>query len=224
MRILSLETSSTAGSVAAWTEVSPPIVTVLPPDQRSAQSLAPAIAHTLATAGWRPQEIDLIAVTHGPGSFTGLRIGAATAKTLAYATNAHLVGVNTLEVIAAQAPFACTEVWTVIDAHRGQLFLARYRLQEDGPPQPTMDAHVADIDDWLRQYQPHQAVSGPGLARLRKRLPQEAALVDEELWTPRADTVGRLARFHFAQGRRDVIWSFAPRYYRPSAAEEKHAT
>ncbi len=103
-RILALETSGTSGSVAALegdrllAEVS------LAPSLRSARSLAPGIAKLLAEVGWKPRDVGIVAVTTGPGSFTGLRVGLTTAKSFAYAVGAQVLGINTLEVLAEQAP------------------------------------------------------------------------------------------------------------------------
>ncbi len=102
MRIISWETTGTAGSVAALIDDRVLLERYLPDEQRSAQSLAPSIDALLAEVGWRPAEVELIATAVGPGSFTGLRVGVTTAKMFAYAVNCPLIGVNTLEAIAAR--------------------------------------------------------------------------------------------------------------------------
>ena len=103
MRILALETSGSSGSVAALDEGRLIVERPLAAGSRSAQSLAPGIDSLLAEVGWLVGGVDLVAVTQGPGSFTGLRIGVTTAKALAYAGETQVIGVNTLEVIARQA-------------------------------------------------------------------------------------------------------------------------
>ena len=75
----------------------------LDPARRSARTLAPGIRHLLADAGWTPRDVALVAVSIGPGSFTGLRLGVMTAKAFAYAVGAPVLGIGTLEVIAAHA-------------------------------------------------------------------------------------------------------------------------
>ena len=77
---------------------------VLPEKSRTAQALVPAIRSQFDAAGWKPTDVQLIAVTQGPGSFTGLRVGITTAKTFAYAVSAQVIGVNTLLALAEQAP------------------------------------------------------------------------------------------------------------------------
>ena len=85
MRLLALETSGMSGSVATLASGGKPQVVRLPATERSARGLAPAVREAVRLAGWKPTEVGVVAVTVGPGSFTGLRIGVTTAKTLAYA-------------------------------------------------------------------------------------------------------------------------------------------
>lgn len=224
MRILALETSGSAGGVAALQGDRTLAESALPPGQRSAQTLAPAIRSTLAAVGWLPQDVQLVAVTQGPGSFTGLRIGAATAKTFAYAVGAEILGVNTLQVLAAQCPADCREVWTLVDAQRGQLFVGRYSPRGAGLPEELERSRVELIEDWLHRYSPSEWIAGPGAARVAARLPAGARLVEAAHSAPQATTVGRLAWLLHQQGERHDVWGFAPQYYRASAAEEKHGT
>jgi tRNA threonylcarbamoyladenosine biosynthesis protein TsaB len=119
LNILALETTDLAGSVATWADGRLFRELSLPSHQRSAQSLAPAIGDVLAQTGWRPTDVNLVAVTVGPGSFTGLRVGVTTAKTLAYCCGAAVVGLDTLEVLAAAAPNGFTRLAVAVDAQRG---------------------------------------------------------------------------------------------------------
>ena len=72
----------------------------------------------LKQVGWRPDDVQLVAVSVGPGSFTGLRVGVTAAKVFAYAVGAEVLGVDTLEAIAAASPDDVAEVSAVIDAQR----------------------------------------------------------------------------------------------------------
>ncbi|MEX0712672.1 MAG: tRNA (adenosine(37)-N6)-threonylcarbamoyltransferase complex dimerization subunit type 1 TsaB, partial [Pirellulales bacterium] len=91
MRILALETSGKSGSVAVLRGDVLLAEEPLEPSQRSAQSLAPAMRQLLEAVAWTPRDVQLVAVTLGPGSFTGLRVGVTTAKTFAYAVGAVVV-------------------------------------------------------------------------------------------------------------------------------------
>ncbi len=219
MRILALETSSLTGSVAVLDDDRVQGQTQLDPQQRTAQSFAPAIVRQLAKVGWRAQDLQLIAVTLGPGSFTGLRIGVTVAKTLAYAVGAQVVGLNTLQVIAAQTPAGFADVWAVLNAQRQQLFAGRYRRQET-LWETVRDAEIVANETWLQSLSAGVAITGWGLAKLRDRLPAGVILVDEANWEPQAATVGRLGHLAYQSGRRDDLWKLSPQYYRKSAAEE----
>ena len=223
MRILALETSAKSGSVAALMGNDLVCENPLPQQQRTAQSLASGIDHSVNQAGWKAREIELIAVTQGPGSFTGLRLGVTTAKMLAYVTGADLIGVNTLAVIASQAPPDVAEVSVAIDAHRQQVFAGTYHRNAEGTWTSIDSTKIVDDQHWLRQLTTQVALSGPGLQKFLGQTPSGIRVLEPSFWHPQAATVGRLAYHDYLLGRRDDIWQFGPQYYRLSAAEEKLA-
>ena len=221
MRVLALETSTSIGTVA--TLDGPGLVrqAELPGEKRTAQSLAPAIAALLAAASWTPGQIELVATTRGPGSFTGLRIAVTTAKTLAYATGASLIGLDTLEVIAAQSAEPGPRLHVILDAQRNQLFAARFDRDSSDSWLPGGPSRIMDIDTWLDQLESPTAATGPGLRRVLDLLPPSVHVVPADRWAPQARTVAQLALDRFLAGRRDDLWQLAPNYCRQSAAEEK---
>jgi tRNA threonylcarbamoyladenosine biosynthesis protein TsaB len=221
MRILALETTERDGSLAAADDDNLLVELILDRTQRSAQSLAPAIVALLRQVGWRAADVQLVAVSGGPGSFTGLRIGVTTAKVFAYAVGADILGIDTLEAIAAAAPEDVTKVSVVMDAQRGQLVARRYHRRSGGWFEPAETEKLIDIETWLEQLTPEIAVSGPVLGKLADRLPADVRPVDPRYWPPRASRVARLAARDYALGRRDDLWKLAPHYCRRSAAEEK---
>jgi tRNA threonylcarbamoyladenosine biosynthesis protein TsaB len=189
--------------------------------QRSAQSFAPAIAEILQSANWKAADIQLIVVSQGPGSFTGLRVGVTAAKTLAYATGAEIVGMDTLRVIAAQTPKGAVDITAVQDAQRKQLFVARFRRDGDRLEQ-VESTRIEDVDPWIATLQAGQTLTGPGLGRIRGKIPDSVTVLDADLWTPRATTLGRIGYTAYRKGRRNDFWNLVPHYHRQSAAEEKH--
>ena len=96
-KLLAIETTGLRGSVACAERGKLLTSELLRSDQRSAQSLIPAIESILKSRGWVPADLDGIAVAVGPGSFTGLRVGVTTAKVLAWACGAALYGIDSLE-------------------------------------------------------------------------------------------------------------------------------
>ena len=220
MRILALETSGQAGSIAAADGPRLIAAQALDPEQRSARSLAPGIRRLLTTIGWKMTDIELVAVTVGPGSFTGLRVGVATAKTLAYALSARCVGVSTLEVIAAQCGSDASRLSVAMDAQRGQVFAARFEHIEGGW-QMIDRPSVLEISPWLQSLDLPITVSGPALVKLASQIPAGVTMTATDDWRPRAATVAELAWRRHLAGAYDDVWKLTPLYLRKSAAEEK---
>jgi tRNA threonylcarbamoyladenosine biosynthesis protein TsaB len=221
MRLLAIETTGLAGSVAALDDRNVLAELDLPPDRGSSQSLAPGIGRLLATVGWRPKDVQGVAVVAGPGSFTGLRVGVTAAKTFAYAVGAEVLGLDTLEVIAAAAPAEIARVSVAVDAQRGQVVAGDFARASDGWMHAIGPARLLDVEAWWAGLPHGSLVAGPVLRSLVAGLPAGLVALDPKYWFPRAAAAGRLAARLFAAGRRDDLWSLVPRYWRPSAAEEK---
>ncbi len=220
MRILALETSGAGGTVAVAEDARLIAEESLPGKRRSTQTLVPAIRALLARAGWKPADVELVAVSIGPGSFTGLRLGVATAKLFAYATGAAVLAVDTMRVIAAQAEPKSGELHTLLDAGRGELLVGHFRFATDGVPNSVAPTRLVATDDWLSETNHSSTLTGNGLLGLMDRLPSGAITAPTEQWEPRAATVAQLALHDHSQGRTDDIWTLVPVYYRRSAAEE----
>jgi tRNA threonylcarbamoyl adenosine modification protein YeaZ len=243
VQILALETTGLAGSVALLWDDSVRRQHRLLSDQRSAQHLAPAIAELIRVQNISTADVDLIAVATGPGSFTGLRVGVTTAKTLAFALSCLAIGIDTLDVIAAQAEGSefrgqgsgnrrqeiedreegdGVELHAVMDAQRGELALARHGLTDDGRRWNRLGPNtLIAADEWLRSLAPQTRVTGPGLKRIADRLPDHIIVQHSSDWDPQAATVGTLAYAAWQSGRRDDLFRLAPQYIRPSYAEER---
>jgi tRNA threonylcarbamoyladenosine biosynthesis protein TsaB len=221
LRILSLETSLRQGSVAGLVsgnhgaELKSELL--LPADERSAQTLLPTVKQLLDDCHWQPGDIDLVCVTTGPGSFTGLRIGVTAAKSLAFAVGAKLVGVHTLSALAASVANRTGRLWTIMDAQRQELFAASF----DGEISNSPTTHILSIDDWLAELRTGDTVIGPPLAQLAGKLPAGVEAVNEKLWQPQAGVVGRLGYDLLLAGQVTDPIQLVPNYYRKSAAEEK---
>jgi tRNA threonylcarbamoyladenosine biosynthesis protein TsaB len=220
LRIVALETSGVTASVALADGPTLIAEAALPGQRRSTQSLAPTLRVLLEQAGWRPADVELLAVSIGPGSFTGLRLGVATAKLFAYATGAKVRGVDTLRVIAAQAEPRGTQLQVVLDAGRGELLIGHFRFATACEAVPVETTQLVEAAKWLSETPLDVTFTGGGLRLVRDRLPANAKLTNETCWEPRAATVAQLAWRDVQQGLFDDIWTLAPVYYRRSAAEE----
>lgn len=214
MNILALETTDWVGSVAAMADGKVLLELDLNSIQRTAQSLPPGIATLFERVGWKPPDIELVALTIGPGSFTGLRVGVATAKTFAYAVGAEVLGVNTLETIAQSAPADVPAVTAAIDAQRGDVVVRSFIRGSEGLLRPQGEERLVSIDRWLQELPTGMAVTGPVLAKIGPRLPAHVIMLDERYWRPRAAMVAQLAHRQYAAGRRDDLWTLVPQYSR----------
>jgi len=221
VRILALETSTQRGDIAILEDGLLVDQRRLDSSEMSAKSLIPAVSQALAAARLKSTDLDLLAVALGPGSFTGLRVGVTIAKTMAYTSNAAILGVDTLRAVAAGSQTDNGIVAAVIDAQRNQIFVQTFFCSAAGHAEPTGELTIKDVDSWLEDLPRDLPMTGPGLARIAPRLPTTVRVVDPTLWTPTAETVGRLARLDYERGVRHDHWSLTPRYGRPSAAEEK---
>jgi tRNA threonylcarbamoyladenosine biosynthesis protein TsaB len=221
MRILALETTERCGSVAAAIDDKLLAELKLEPTARTAQSLAPAIVTLLEQVGWQPHDVELVAVSRGPGSFTGLRIGLTVAKVFAYAVKAEILGIDTLEAIAAAAPAEVAELSAAIDAQRGQVAVRDFARQADGWLHPLGPDRLVDVATWWQALPQGAIVTGPALGKLADRLPAHVHPLDPAYWPARASTVAQLAARDHRTGRCDDLWRLLPHYSRKSAAEEK---
>lgn len=122
MKVLALDTCLNACSVAVWEDGQTAAAASEPMARGHQERLAPLVGELMDQAGWVFADLDRIAVTVGPGSFTGLRVGLAFAKGLALALGKPCFGVGTLEALAMSRG-AAGLVAACIDAHRGQVYL-----------------------------------------------------------------------------------------------------
>ena len=223
VKILALEATEAVGTVAACDNVKLLLELKLDANMRSARSLAPGLKRVLNEVGWQPRDVELVGVTVGPGSFTGLRVGAVTAKTFAYAVGAEILGIDTLEAVAAGVPPDIDKVSIAVDAQRGQVVAGCFQREQDGHFAAVTPARLFDADIWLEDLPSGSWVGGPILRKLVDRLPDGVRAVGPDYWAPSAARVALLAGRYHAAGKRDDVWKLTPRYSRPSAAEEKWA-
>jgi tRNA threonylcarbamoyladenosine biosynthesis protein TsaB len=217
--LLAVETSSSIGSIALMSDgvlVAERQLGVAGP--RHAQTLVPELDRLLKELSLKADAIDAVAVSIGPGSFTGLRVGLVFAKTLAWLNNAPLIAVDTLQAIAQQAPDSEPIVIAICDAQRGELFAASYELNEaTGLRRRHHDIRVIQISELT----PGRTVIGPLPSKLRDRVVAEFPMCPEADGMPKASTVARIGADMFCRSEFYKPESLEPVYVRVSYAEEK---
>ncbi len=215
MRILAMETATPIASVALLEgdRLVREIMESVP--RRHLEWLAPSIARILGDAGWRPGDVEAVAVSIGPGSFTGLRIGVATAAAWARASDLPVVASSTLETVA-EGLDARGLICPVLDAGRGEVAGALF--ERNGTPRRVLDDLVGPVHVLLSRLPRDRAVvfAGDAIARHGEALrghPQ-AVFAPEPQWIPRAAMTGRLAWRRLSRGDHDDPYRLKPFYAR----------
>ena len=178
------------------------------------------IQEVLGRCACTPSRIDGIAVTRGPGTFTGLRIGISTVKGLAAATGAPVVGVSSLAALAYPLALLSGPVFPMIDARRGELYTACYRR---GVVDGTARVHAPVA---VAAELPADAVLVGSGALLYRDLFAERCpgvrFADAGQHVIRAASVGLLALARFSRGETDAVATLVPDYIRASDAQVHH--
>lgn len=219
VRVLALDTSTALGTVAVTVDGELRAEQSARVEARHGESLLPLVADVLDKGRVPRTELDLIVVGIGPGSFTGTRVGVATAKGLAVGLGAPIVGVVTLRALAAAAP--ADRVATVVDAHKGEVFLAVYARTPDGLRSELAPDHVAPeaAAETLRALGPI-ARCGSGLRRYAEAFEGlEGVALPQLNDVPRASWVGALGEARFTASGPDDLALLEPLYVRGADAK-----
>jgi len=176
--------------------------------------LTASIAAMLGQAKITPAELTAIAVAQGPGSFTGLRIGMAVAKGLSLAHKVPLVGIPTLDIVAAAIGPDDIPLCAIIQAGRGRISTGRYRWA-DGEWQPEGDAQVTTWDDLVSALDTPTIFAGEinaaGAKALRRRR-SKVYLLSPAAGLRRAGFLAELGWERFKRNRMDDPAALAPIY------------
>lgn len=190
-----------------------------------AMIVLPEVSALLEAHGIQVNDLHLVVMSLGPGSFTGIRIGMATARALVWSTSAYGVGVCSMEVLACGVPGPERLVATVLDARKGEVFGALYRVHGvEADPDILLDPIVAPPDVFAaavrEQGESEILCIGPGLQTYPDMVQAMGAQPGESDWdVVRASVAARLGRRRFlSEGGTD--WSaIQPIYLRRSDAE-----
>lgn len=230
MILLALETATTPCGVAVLRNDQVVAEAHLYRPRVHSERLTPLVEDILDHAGVaarQPSALDAVAVSMGPGSYTGLRIGVSTAKGWALAADAALIGVPTLEAYAAQLrPVAASGdvVCALLDARRDEVYAGAYLVEPDGVEDyaPTKALPVEALPEWIGDVTGQLWLVGDGAPKAQESLaavdtPQVP--VPSEQVPPSAAWVARRGRHRLAAEGPDDVASFEPFY-----VKDVHAT
>jgi tRNA threonylcarbamoyladenosine biosynthesis protein TsaB len=223
MRVLGIDTSTWTASVAVVDEHGAVIADGEARTETHSENLLPLVADVVARAGLAARALDAVAVGVGPGSFTGLRIGLATAKGIAFAAGRPLWAASSLAALAASLAEACDAslLVPVLDARRGEIFAGFHRRSgaAAGPERVLAPGALAEAIAAVRNPDDTIALAGDALAVYPALAQLPGVTTPACRATPSAAAVVRLA---LAGDRADILGHGAPVYIRPSEAEVKY--
>ncbi len=223
MRLVAVDTSTASGSIALVAGHQVVAEWSLLSARTHNRRLLKTLDRLLDEADWGMASVDGFAVTAGPGSFTGIRIGLSTVKTLAWATRKPLVTVATLDVLAAPFGYAATPICAMIDAKKKEVYGAFYSPDGEGRCRLVGDYTVAAPEDLVAGVREKTIFCGDGWLLYRKRLQDRLGTRAVEPPAPyhgvRASQLAVLAQERFQAGQTIDPVEAVPIYVRPSEAE-----
>lgn len=225
MKVLALETSTIAGSIAiadAGELIGELRINV---KVAHAERLMNSVDWLLNASRLSAKDIDAFAVSIGPGSFTGLRIGLSTAKGFSYATNKPLVSVPTLDAFARTLPFCSCLICPMLDARKNEVYTGLYKW-EGGMCKKIISETAVNPADFLKDMKKIKETTvfiGDGTKIYKKLitdiLKNKAIFAPASKMSPSASSVAEIALEKLKQGLTADPVSLTPFYIRKSEAE-----
>lgn len=222
MKILAVDTATNSLSIAVTDNDQ--LVSELTLIRRASHSkhIQDAISQVIENTGGCITDIDGFAVSRGPGSFTGLRIGVSAVKGLAYANRKPVVSISALDILASPFFEASGLVCPMIDARRGEVYYSFYKF-EDGSFLRKSPEKVDTPEKMIETIDEPTLFVGNGQIVYRQlieeKYKQKALFAPFEMNYIRASVLARMALGRFKDGDVDNINDFSPRYIRKSDAE-----
>lgn len=227
MKLLAIDSSGMVASVAVLSEDKVIGEYTVNNKKTHSQTLLPMIDELMKMTGIQLEEIDAIAVAAGPGSFTGLRIGSATAKGLAFALKKPILSVPTLEAIACNIYGTNQLLCPIMDARNQQVFTGMYDYQ-NGSLEVVMDQTVLTVEELCQKINDRNEevmFLGDGVDvyqnLLQEKITTNISFAPAHLRNQRASAVGMVGLRMYREGKLDTADSHVPEYLRLSQAERE---
>lgn len=224
MIILAIDTTSHAASIALINEER--LIGEYTSNAKLShlQKLIPMIEDLLEKCELSIEDVQGIAVSEGPGSFTGIRIGISTAKALAQVKNIPIVNVPTLEAMAYNVPYYSGIVCPILDARRQQVYSGAYQWENNRCKEIVKPSAYA-IEELIEQIKDYNNILflGDGVSTYKthivEKLGQKAKFADSYIKYQKASSVGQLSIQLFKEGKQKPYYDIKPNYLRKSEAE-----
>jgi tRNA threonylcarbamoyladenosine biosynthesis protein TsaB len=224
MKILAVDTATRSCSVAIVDKESLLAEMTVVNEQTHSKHLLEMIHLVVKHSGLKLSDLNGYAVTRGPGSFTGLRIGISSVKGLAAAQEKPIAGVSSLDVLARQVSFSPYLICSLIDARRDEVYSSRYRYK-DGKLKKEGKEQAVSPEDAIDEINEPCIFVGSGAVLYRKaikdKLGENANFAQAYENIIRASTVALLSMDRFENDDTDDVETFVPNYLRKSDAQLK---
>lgn len=221
MKLLTVDTSTSACSVALTVDGCPVAEHVVDSGKTLTERLLSAIDEVLSDGGMTVGDLDGFGVALGPGSFTGVRIGVATVKGLALAAEKPAVGFSSLAMLAMNLPYCSYPVCSLFDARKNEVYAGLYRC--GSLPEPLAADRVLPPARLLEEIREPTIFLGDGAVRYRElivtTIGDRAVFAPPHCTPPRAAAGALLAGELFRTGQITPLPLLNPSYIRPSEAE-----
>ncbi len=229
MRILALDSSGLVATVAILEDDQTVAEYTVNYKKTHSQTLLPMLDEIVKLTEFDLSTVDAIAVAGGPGSFTGLRIGAATAKGLGLALNKPLIHVPTVDGMAYGLYGVSGLICPIMDARRNQVYTGIYRFENDEfvVVEEQMAIALDELIEKLNAYGEKVTFLGDGVpvyrSQLEEKMDTEFYLAPAHVNRQSAAAVGALGMKYYAEGKTETATEHKPDYLRLSQAERERA-
>lgn len=227
MRILALDTSTNVASVAILEDDVIIGEYSCNKGKTHSQRLMPMIQSLFEKVGLCATDMDAFSASIGPGSFTGLRIGVTTVKSMAFAAGKPVISVYTLDALAYNLPMSKALICPIIDARNSQVFTAIYRFVNDKLERLTdyLGIHINELVDIIRPMGGEIVLLGDASSMHRDyfamELGERLCIAPPNTSFAKASSVAVLARNAFVDGKLESSYEMVPFYLRKSQAERE---
>ena len=227
MKILGIDTSTMAANVAVLEDDKLICEYTINTKKTHSQKLMPMIENMLNISDIEIRDINAIGICVGPGSFTGLRIGMATAKAMAHVHNIPLVGINSLEILGSNIELSNKKICAILDAQRNQVYTCRY-IFEGNKSKALEEISIKPIDDLLEELQATNeewVIVGEAVYKYKEKIEaiSNITIASPSNHITKASSLCDLAKDKLEQNI-DIhnCYDINPMYIRKSQAEEQY--
>ncbi|OCL27763.1 tRNA N6-adenosine(37)-N6-threonylcarbamoyltransferase complex dimerization subunit TsaB [Orenia metallireducens] len=223
MLTLAIDSSTNTGSIALISEDGLIGEELLNLTDTHSQRLMPQLVNLLEGSGYEPKDLEGVGVGLGPGSFTGIRIGLTTAKTLAQSLKIPIIGISTLEAMAYNLKYTSAYLCPMIDGRRDRVFTVLYKGK--GYLEAESQESLIAIDDLLKELVDIEEdiyFIGEVANKYRDKIMEEVKeprFVSSSFNLPKASIIGELSLKRLLAGKEDNLFTLTPNYLKRSQAE-----